>query len=113
MVKGMSADQTSVSHSSENDNSCVICLEHFVEGDRLRVLPCQHSFHVGCIDRWLSGSHSHLECYTSGCPICKKRPLDIENSARNDGSVPSWAFSHIGQSLSSRENNREDCLEAV
>lgn len=23
---------------------CVICLEHFVNGDRLRVLPCDHSF---------------------------------------------------------------------
>jgi len=29
------------SHDAE---VCVICLEHFVPGDRLRVLPCDHSF---------------------------------------------------------------------
>ena len=73
---------------------CVICLEHFVDGDRLRVLPCDHSFHVGCIDRWLSGSHSFEDCYTSGCPTCKKRA-----DPPSDGSVPAWAFTRIGQSL--------------
>lgn len=101
MVEGSSLDQTSVSTAAENDHFCVICLDKFEEGDRLRVLPCQHSFHVGCIDRWLCGSHSHLECFTSGCPICKKRPMDVETSTVNDGSVPSWAFASIGKSLSS------------
>ena len=61
--------------TEQQDQVCVICLEHFADGDRLRVLPCNHSFHVGCIDRWLSGSHSHHECFTSGCPTCKERPL--------------------------------------
>jgi hypothetical protein len=74
---------------------CVICLEKFAEGDRLRVLPCSHSFHVGCIDRWLSGSHSFDECFTSGCPTCKKQPT----SPTNDGSVPSWAFARLGSML--------------
>ena len=60
--------------TKSEDEMCVICLEPFREGDRLRVLPCNHSFHVGCIDRWLSGTHSHNECFTAGCPTCKKRP---------------------------------------
>lgn len=76
---------------------CVICLEEFEEGDRLRVLPCSHCFHVGCIDRWLSGSHSFDECFTSGCPTCKKRP-EME-SYTMDGSVPSWAFAQLGDAL--------------
>ena len=78
----------------EETEVCVICLEHFEDGDRLRVLPCDHSFHVGCIDRWLSGSHSFEDCYTSGCPTCKKRP-----EPPSDGSVPAWAFTRIGESL--------------
>ena len=43
--------------------TCAVCLEAAVEGDLLRTLPCAHSFHVACIDRWLSGS--------TFCPVCK------------------------------------------
>lgn len=82
----------------EDQNVCVICLEHFVDGDRLRVLPCDHLFHMGCIDRWLSGTHSDEECYTSGCPTCKKRP-ELQEPPSPDGSVPSWAFSRVGDAL--------------
>lgn len=90
------------------DSVCVICFEAFTEGDRLRVLPCNHSFHIGCIDRWLSGSHSHYECFTTGCPTCKKSPT-IQDFASNsgsqrqindnDGSVPSWAFAQLGSQM--------------
>lgn len=32
---------------------CSICTEDFNVGDDVRVLPCQHQFHPGCIDPWL------------------------------------------------------------
>ncbi|KAJ3553980.1 hypothetical protein NM688_g3339 [Phlebia brevispora] len=32
---------------------CAICLELFVKGDRVRVLPCGHLFHLTEIDEWL------------------------------------------------------------
>lgn len=89
-----------VPNDNENDKDvCVICLEHFVPNDRLRVLPCNHSFHVGCIDRWLSGSHSFDDCVTSGCPLCKKAPFQDCSSSDDNGSVPSWAFARIGDAL--------------
>jgi len=103
------------SHDTHSiDDMCVICQERFQDGDRLRVLPCNHSFHVGCIDRWLSGSHSHNECFTTGCPVCKKQPsmqspslsLEIptlQGSETEDddmsGSLPSWAFANLGNVL--------------
>eukprot|EP00536_Pseudo-nitzschia_multiseries_P010704 jgi/Psemu1/326132/estExt_fgenesh1_pg.C_3360011 len=103
------------SNDGSNDDVCVICLEAFKEGERLRVLPCNHSFHVGCIDRWLSGSHSHNECYTAGCPTCKKHPsLSLSSSSLRrsvtedeeedmedtmSGSVPSWAFANLGSAM--------------
>lgn len=32
---------------------CAICLEEFVVGDKVRVLPCEHVFHMNEIDDWL------------------------------------------------------------
>ena len=99
----------------EEEEQCVICLERFEEGDRLRVLPCSHLFHVSCIDKWLSGSYSDMECFTSGCPTCKKHPVQChevadlggDTSAQNeplDGSLPSWAFTQLGDALASSES---------
>ena len=34
------------------------------EGDKQRVLPCKHRFHMECIDQWLSARKPL-------CPICK------------------------------------------
>lgn len=45
-------------------DACVICLEEYVHGDKVRMLPCNHGFHVPCIDNWLSRKPF--------CPICKR-----------------------------------------
>lgn len=37
----------------EQQEECVICLEMFAKGDRVRVLPCNHFFHLEEIDEWL------------------------------------------------------------
>lgn len=51
-----------VSGDSDNDsNTCTVCLE---DREELRTLPeCMHSFHMPCIDMWLS--------LHSSCPICR------------------------------------------
>ena len=33
--------------------TCLICVDDFVDGDRIRTLPCGHDFHPACIDPWL------------------------------------------------------------
>nr|XP_043620559.1 RING-H2 finger protein ATL74-like [Erigeron canadensis] len=39
---------------------CSICLGHFVDGEKVRVLPeCNHEFHVKCVDQWLL---DHMSC---------------------------------------------------
>lgn len=42
---------------------CAICLEPYEMGQGVRTIPCFHSFHVDCIDPWLSTKAT--------CPVCK------------------------------------------
>ena len=47
----------------ESNKKCVICLEHFNNGDKIISLPCVHIYHSDCIKKWL------LE--NNFCSICK------------------------------------------
>lgn len=42
---------------------CQICFSDYKKGERLRMLPCLHDYHVKCIDRWLKENAT--------CPICR------------------------------------------
>ncbi len=56
-------------HNHEEDcKKCVICLEDYQVRDEIRILPCQHSFHVSCIDPWLR--------LNASCPICKRNIVE-------------------------------------
>lgn len=45
--------------------SCAICLDPFVTGDRIGDLKCQHDFHVRCLKDWLKRNNQ--------CPLCKTK----------------------------------------
>lgn len=53
------------------------CSHRSQDGEKLRVLPCNHQYHRDCIDQWLS-TRQPL------CPICKhdacKQPHDEEEA---------------------------------
>lgn len=51
--------------------ACAICLDAVKTGERVRLLPCFHRFHVSCIDRWL--------LQTRACPVCKRDITDHSN----------------------------------
>ncbi|KAL4262708.1 RING-type domain-containing protein [Pleurotus pulmonarius] len=48
----------------EQQMECAICLSQFEKGDRVRVLPCHHIFHLDEVDEWLI-QRKKL------CPVCK------------------------------------------
>uniref|UniRef100_A0A0C9RYH6 TSA: Wollemia nobilis Ref_Wollemi_Transcript_3809_2248 transcribed RNA sequence n=1 Tax=Wollemia nobilis TaxID=56998 RepID=A0A0C9RYH6_9CONI len=56
---------SSVVDDNCTSETCAICLEDYTAGDKLRVLPCHHKFHVPCIDSWLT-------MWRSFCPVCKR-----------------------------------------
>jgi len=43
--------------------TCNVCLMEYDKGEWLRTLPCFHSYHKECIDKWLSSNNK--------CPMCK------------------------------------------
>ena len=50
--------------SQYDQESCVICLSEFDDGDSITTLPCGHDYHTECIKPWLLKR-------SSKCPICK------------------------------------------
>ena len=42
---------------------CIICMEEFNEGEEVTLLPCEHIFHMECIEKWLLKEKT--------CPFCK------------------------------------------
>lgn len=49
--------ESASAHDSTGDGEehlgCSICTEDFTMGEDVRVLPCNHQFHPGCVDPWL------------------------------------------------------------
>lgn len=51
----------------EELHSCCVCLDDVCVGDRVRTLPCLHTFHCGCAEEWLKKKKV--------CPLCQF-PID-------------------------------------
>ncbi|XP_052789448.1 uncharacterized protein LOC128223960 isoform X2 [Mya arenaria] len=58
--------QPSATSDSDGDSKtdCLVCMEEFQAGERLKTLPCCHLYHVDCIDEWLRRN--------AVCPICRQ-----------------------------------------
>ncbi|PNW72441.1 hypothetical protein CHLRE_16g680117v5 [Chlamydomonas reinhardtii] len=62
-VSGMRTPRPPGAHAGETKRTCAICLENYEEGEKIRVLPCAHRFHMTCVDQWLGNRRF--------CPVCK------------------------------------------
>ncbi|TRY79078.1 hypothetical protein TCAL_05915 [Tigriopus californicus] len=63
--------------TSDPYETCCICLEDFEEGEKLRILPCDHGYHSKCIDPWLVKNKRI-------CPQCRKRVFGGDESAEEE-----------------------------
>ncbi|KAL0888175.1 hypothetical protein Bca101_012158 [Brassica carinata] len=58
------ADETgAISQDKDDDIKCSICQEEYVDGDEVGSMPCEHMYHVSCVEQWLR--------MKNWCPICK------------------------------------------
>ncbi|XP_076662238.1 E3 ubiquitin-protein ligase RNF13 isoform X2 [Halictus rubicundus] len=77
--------------------TCAICLDDYIEGEKLRVLPCAHAYHTKCIDPWLTNNRRV-------CPVCKRKvfaaneQVDVsdESDSNADDTTPLIRDGHQG-----------------
>ncbi|XP_062021879.1 RING-H2 finger protein ATL7-like [Rosa rugosa] len=65
---------------SVRDTQCAVCLGDYQADDRLQQIPaCGHTFHIACIDSWLS-------MHTT-CPLCRLSLLSSHKSQNESPDV--------------------------
>ncbi|KAF9030201.1 hypothetical protein BDZ89DRAFT_1013927 [Hymenopellis radicata] len=65
----------------EDQAECAICLSEFAKGDKVRVLPCHHIFHLDEVDEWLI-QRKKL------CPVCKADVTQAPRSSTDEPAEP-------------------------
>lgn len=63
--------------SSSSTSDCAICLEKYIDGEELRVIPCAHRFHKKCVDPWLLQHHT--------CPHCRHNIIEQKKGGPGPG----------------------------
>ena len=63
-LKRLKVKKFKLADSKDKDDSCVICMDEYKEGDRLYVLACSHEYHKDCVKDWLVKQRN--------CPLCRK-----------------------------------------
>ena len=55
---------TTAASLNEEEAMCTICSDTFERNEHMYVTPCNHAFHITCLDDWFKQA--------SVCPICRK-----------------------------------------
>ena len=50
-----------------SEGVCAVCLDDYTSGQKMKILPCAHAFHAGCIDNWLN--NSSMNCPLDGLEV--------------------------------------------
>lgn len=86
-------------------NHCAVCIESYQLNDVVRILPCKHVFHKGCVDPWLN---EHCTC-----PMCKLNILKALGIVTSIPCVDSVSLdgSRFSPASRSQRTNLSDSLQ--
>ena len=62
-----SSPKTARAPLAKEAQTCSVCMEALVPGEKVRKLPCGHIYHAGCIDEWLT--RCSTTCPADGLPV--------------------------------------------
>lgn len=82
---------------------CPVCFDDFEEDQAVRVLPCNHSFHVDCIDPWLLN-------VAGSCPLCR---TDLSSPEECEQDPPTNILTPLPTVLISRPSNSSGLSERL
>mgnify|MGYP000125222486 CR=1 FL=1 len=77
----------------DDEEQCTICFSSLETGDRVGVLPCQHTFHVDCLKDWLprrnvcplcQNDHAATPRYTTNITLVEEDGGDAEDADAED-----------------------------
>uniref|UniRef100_A0A1A9W0L2 RING-type domain-containing protein n=1 Tax=Glossina brevipalpis TaxID=37001 RepID=A0A1A9W0L2_9MUSC len=63
MIIMLPSEEYNIETSNGDQLSCAICIDDLLSKEIIRTLPCNHRFHVKCIDKWLQSHNT--------CPMCR------------------------------------------
>jgi hypothetical protein len=86
---------------------CSICLDEYEIHDKIRILPCHHTFHSKCVGRWLSER-------SAVCPLCKENlyiePEPVDSSETDDENANTAVDASTTTASNSNTNNSENSV---
>ncbi|CAI9117180.1 OLC1v1018526C1 [Oldenlandia corymbosa var. corymbosa] len=87
---------------SVNDTQCSVCLGDYQAEEKLQQIPsCGHTFHVECIDNWLSTRAT--------CPLCRQS-LVSPSSAKDEAESSTTELVLVVQQIDNNRATSEDNL---
>ncbi|KAF9915393.1 hypothetical protein BX616_006250 [Lobosporangium transversale] len=92
--------------SDPEEATCAICLGNYVLDETIRVLPCQHHFHLECVDQWLFTDKS--------CPLCK-HDIDkpILNSFRRNSDLMTQSSGINNININIHHSNNSPSMDRI
>lgn len=86
--------------TEEVAGECAICLDEWKVGEKIKEMPCKHSYHSGCIEKWL-GVHGT-------CPVCRfKMPVDEDEQEKKARGGEVWFSFTINRNNSTASDSNQ------